>query len=73
MRKYFNTYTLLYSWIIYLFQILNERKINGTIISQIYLSLILFIILLMNTFFYCNAGELIMGQVSYIIIKFINK
>ncbi|XP_071626199.1 odorant receptor 13a-like isoform X1 [Temnothorax longispinosus] len=42
--------------------ILNERKINEAIIIQIFHSIFFIIILLMNTFFYCGAGELVMEQ-----------
>ncbi|XP_039307757.1 odorant receptor 43a isoform X2 [Solenopsis invicta] len=42
--------------------ILNEKKMNEAIITQIYFSSIHLFILLMNTLVYCSAGELVLKQ-----------
>ncbi|XP_011156943.3 odorant receptor 43a [Solenopsis invicta] len=42
--------------------LLTNRKMNKTILAQVYYSIILLIMLLANTFIYCFAGELIMEE-----------
>ena len=72
LSKCFNTYKsvspiFFHFLIIYTFQILNEKKMNEAVITQVYFSSIHFFILLMNTLVYCSAGELVLKQVSYTI------
>lgn len=55
-------YTLYFS-INYAFQFLINKKMDE-VVSKIYFSLIFLIALLMNTFLYCGAGELVAEQVS---------
>jgi len=51
--------------LIYVFQIFTDKNADKADITQGYFSLLLLVILLMNTFLYCGAGEIITEQVSY--------
>ncbi|XP_039307761.1 odorant receptor 43a isoform X2 [Solenopsis invicta] len=42
--------------------IFNDRKINETALAQVYLSTTILLCLLINTFLYCGAGQLIIEQ-----------
>ncbi|KYQ51743.1 hypothetical protein ALC60_09132 [Trachymyrmex zeteki] len=44
---------------------LTDKKMDDVVVTKVYYSTILVIALLMNTFLYCGAGELIMEHVSY--------
>ncbi|XP_039307760.1 odorant receptor 43a isoform X1 [Solenopsis invicta] len=48
--------------ITYKLQIFNDRKINETALAQVYLSTTILLCLLINTFLYCGAGQLIIEQ-----------
>ena len=65
MRKYFVAGIVRFLCFCVIFQILTEKNINKADIAQGYFSLLLLIIVLMNTFLYCGAGELVAEQVSY--------
>jgi len=56
----------------YAFQFFTNKKMDD-VVTKVYYSILILIVLLMNTFLYCGAGELVMEQVSYTIYMYIQR
>lgn len=56
-------YTYIYE--VCAFQFLTKKIDDAVVVAKVYYSAILLFVLLMNTFIYCGAGELVTERVSY--------